>query len=481
MYYSHRVNTITAIEDLTRQLCNFKQPKQTCKVLQLCKLPCKEWLRYAYYHPESKYSRNRIGLEDNRFELFLICWKPGQGNERHGHCGSYCFFQVLHGELCEIIYKPHSEVVSSIEVYKAGQISRGVSLPKSESHEVKNNSSSSWAVSLHIYKKPTATNNVPGKEETIQLEYASIDGKPNDTKCLRLSENREFKTEYARIVNRLECLSSVRVPKKIKVSALRERLFLIAAVTSFVIALVALLLVTLTIKNEQANTVSSKSRFEICLNCSLLVLPTGHPVERKITITYSNDARDKCCAENEQELSTLMELILNASQVLTNEELFSFKKEKLPISAHKRLMQTNVPGQDSNDTHFVLEVDPMYNDPDIEHNSGVDLVPDGLKIIYTGIYYVYSSIEFQNQTVPVSSTKYHYIHRISPGNPSLSGVLLRMVLTVDTSSSPIRETTYTGGAFYLQSGDLIQICLSSSTKINKSPSSFMGLILLSTS
>ncbi|KAK7011851.1 hypothetical protein BgiMline_003543 [Biomphalaria glabrata] len=299
----------------------------------------------------------------------------------------------------------------------------------------------------------------------------------------RISTHRETDDVYdTRIVNRLECLSGFCVPKKRKVSSLRKRLFLIAALTSFVIALVALLLVTLTIKNEQENTVSSKSRFEICLNCSLLFLPTGHPVEREITITYSNDARDKCCVENEQELSTLMELILNAIQVRTNEELSSFTKEKLPISAHKRLMQTNLPGQDSKDTHFVLNVDPMYNDPAIEHNSGVDLVPDGFKIIYTGIYYVYSSIEFQNdQTVPVNSTHYHYTHRISPGNPSLSGVLLRMVLTVDTSSSPIRETTYAGGAFYLQSGDLIQICLSSPTKINKNSSSFMGLILLSTS
>uniref|UniRef100_A0A2C9LZ78 Cysteine dioxygenase n=1 Tax=Biomphalaria glabrata TaxID=6526 RepID=A0A2C9LZ78_BIOGL len=261
---------------------------------------------------------------------------------------------VLHGELREILYTAGNAFSKNEHVYKVGDVSWTVVLNESEWHEVKNNDSSSRAVSLHIYFKPTDKNQVFGEEEPRTLEHISEKGKPKDTKCLPLSDDPRYIRECywetddvhdTRTVNRLECLYGFCVPKERKVSALRERLFLIAAVISFVIALVALLLVTLTIKNEQENTVSSKSRFEICLNCSLLFLPTGHPVEREITITYSSDTREKCCAENEQELSILMDLILNASQVRTNEELSSFTKEKLPISAHKRLMQTNLPGQ----------------------------------------------------------------------------------------------------------------------------------------
>uniref|UniRef100_A0A2C9KSE1 TNF family profile domain-containing protein n=1 Tax=Biomphalaria glabrata TaxID=6526 RepID=A0A2C9KSE1_BIOGL len=182
------------------------------------------------------------------------------------------------------------------------------------------------------------------------------------------------------------------------------------AVISFGMALVALILVSLTISNinKQENMVSSKSRFEkICLNCSLLSLPTGDTKKRRIIITDINGFKDQCCAENELELSILLDLISNVSKLQTDADISILEKGKLPISAHKSFMQTNEPGQESNDTHFVLNVDPMYNDPAIEHNSGVDLVPDGLKIIYTGIYFVYSSIEFQNaQTVSVNSVSF---------------------------------------------------------------------------
>ncbi|XP_055875960.1 uncharacterized protein LOC106063440 isoform X3 [Biomphalaria glabrata] len=479
-------STIETIDDLIDHLQTIEEARDAHELLERCNIPIKEWIPYAFYKPSLNFSRNLIHEEVNGFELLLICWKPGQGNQRHNHCGSYCFMHVLHGELREILYRAKDSSKGDENVYRAGKVSWGVVAKESEWHEVKNNNSSSWAVSLHVYVKPIKENKVPSENEPIKLEYVSLYSKPNSPECLPLNNDRGFQRDCAQKYHRLresdESSNDVqRIKKDIPT---REKLFLIMAVISLGMALVALILVSLTISNinKQENMVSSKSRFEkICLNCSLLSLPTGDTKERRIIITDINGFKDQCCAENELELSILLDLISNVSKLQTDADISILEKGKLPISAHKSCMQTNEPGQDSNDTHIVLNVDPLYNDPAIEHNSGVDLVPDGLKIIYTGIYFVYSSIEFQNaQTVSVNSTHYHYIHRISPGNPSLSGVLLRMVLSVDKSSSPIRETTYAGGVFYLQSGDLIQICLSSPTKINKNSSSFIGLILLST-
>jgi uncharacterized NAD(P)/FAD-binding protein YdhS/quercetin dioxygenase-like cupin family protein len=56
------------------------------------------WVRFD----TSSYTRNLI-LRQERWELRLLCWRPGQGSSFHGHGPSACAFQVVRGSAHECI------------------------------------------------------------------------------------------------------------------------------------------------------------------------------------------------------------------------------------------------------------------------------------------------------------------------------------------------------------------------------------------
>lgn len=61
--------------------------------------------------------------------------------------------------------------------------------------------------------------------------------------------------------------------------------------------------------------------------------------------------------------------------------------------------------------HEGFEMDPL-----VEHVRGVEVLPDGLKIIHPGFYYVYSSIHFRPESPrPCKDFQYQvqkYCHRL---------------------------------------------------------------------
>ncbi|KAH9499664.1 hypothetical protein Btru_074372 [Bulinus truncatus] len=93
-----------------------------------------------------------------------------------------------------------------------------------------------------------------------------------------------------------------------------------------------------------------------------------------------------------------------------------------------------------------------------------------------GLYYVYNSVTFKSNITQPRKTLFSYVHRVSPNSPSNSGVLLRSALSCENCLG-ISETSYTGGVFYLQEGDIIQVCISQQATFDNE-STYVGLFLL---
>ncbi|XP_059160929.1 CD40 ligand-like isoform X3 [Physella acuta] len=118
-----------------------------------------------------------------------------------------------------------------------------------------------------------------------------------------------------------------------------------------------------------------------------------------------------------------------------------------------------------------------------QHNSGVDITQEGIKILFSGFYFIYSNVNFKPNTTQSSTyftyQWFQYVRRHSANNPVLSGVLLRTVHTTCDNCTNSQETAYTGGVFYLQTGDLIEVCVSGQGLVDFGPEqTYLGLFLL---
>jgi cysteine dioxygenase len=61
-----------------------------------------DWRAFALFD-EQHYTRNLVALEE-RFELMVLCWGPGQASPIHNHEGQDCWMAVLDGEIEEVRY-----------------------------------------------------------------------------------------------------------------------------------------------------------------------------------------------------------------------------------------------------------------------------------------------------------------------------------------------------------------------------------------
>lgn len=61
-----------------------------------------DWKDYVAYSDEC-YSRHYI-VQNQDFEMLILCWKPGQGSPIHNHAERGCVLKVLEGQLLETRY-----------------------------------------------------------------------------------------------------------------------------------------------------------------------------------------------------------------------------------------------------------------------------------------------------------------------------------------------------------------------------------------
>jgi len=62
----------------------------------------KDWEKYCLFS-DLHYTRNLVCTSE-KFELIVVCWKPGQASRIHNHASSNCWMGVLQGPMVESLY-----------------------------------------------------------------------------------------------------------------------------------------------------------------------------------------------------------------------------------------------------------------------------------------------------------------------------------------------------------------------------------------
>ena len=104
-----------------------------------------DYKQYVQFNNDH-YQKN-IVYQNHIFEIYIICWKPGQQSILHSHPKNGCLMKVLEGSLIEKRYGVHKETINR---YCKGNIS----FIKNDTHIVKNDSIIKNLVTLHIYSPP---------------------------------------------------------------------------------------------------------------------------------------------------------------------------------------------------------------------------------------------------------------------------------------------------------------------------------------
>lgn len=123
------------------------------------------------------YTRNCI-VNNEKFELILLCWEPGHATPIHDHGGEECWVSIIEGEFKETIYQLDDNdelkfVKSSIA--KTNDVTYMIDFMGFHSLE---NLSDKRSMSLHMYAKPIRSCNSydekSGKIINKDLEYTTI-------------------------------------------------------------------------------------------------------------------------------------------------------------------------------------------------------------------------------------------------------------------------------------------------------------------
>jgi cysteine dioxygenase len=139
-----------------------------------------DWHRYLNFRP-TKYTRNLVGLDD-RFELLVLCWNPGQETPIHNHEGQNCWMAVLQGELEEVHFAFPGEAAGSLRRlgsfdYRPGDV--GYIHDDIALHVIRPLGERP-CVSLHLYSLPFRECNIycpeTGRISRKTLSYDTVNG-----------------------------------------------------------------------------------------------------------------------------------------------------------------------------------------------------------------------------------------------------------------------------------------------------------------
>jgi cysteine dioxygenase len=145
-------------------------------IIRSMKMP-KRVFENCYSWSDEGYTRNCI-VENEKFELILICWEKGQATPIHDHGGEECWVRIIQGEFKETIYQMDKDgELNSVKstISKAGDVSYMVDFMGCHRLE---NLSDKRGISLHLYAKPIRNCNVFDNDLRVfvnkDLAYSTI-------------------------------------------------------------------------------------------------------------------------------------------------------------------------------------------------------------------------------------------------------------------------------------------------------------------
>lgn len=105
------------------------------------------------------YTRNCI-IDNEKFELILICWCEGHRTPIHDHGGEECWVKVIEGEFKETIYKENKEGELEVVTSSISKQNEVTYMKDFMGFHQLENLSNKRSLSLHLYAKPIRTCNV---------------------------------------------------------------------------------------------------------------------------------------------------------------------------------------------------------------------------------------------------------------------------------------------------------------------------------
>ncbi len=154
--------TLNSLSELVQVLDEVERKNYTT-ILKSMQLPKAEFEKFATWS-ETCYTRNCI-VENENFELILICWEKGQVTAIHDHGGEECWVYFVDGNFKENIYSQKENGELTIEKTtnaKPGDIAYMIDFMGFHNLE---NTSNKRAMSLHLYAKPIKNCNVYDTEK----------------------------------------------------------------------------------------------------------------------------------------------------------------------------------------------------------------------------------------------------------------------------------------------------------------------------
>lgn len=128
------------------------------KLLRGSQLEPSDVTNYCHFH-DLHYARNKVAGND-WFDLYIMCWKPGQASTIHDHAGSSCALRIIQGTASEQGYDrlgPESKYVrpTGITSYQNGEVCLA---QDGQIHKIYNASATENLVTMHIYSPPLKMN-----------------------------------------------------------------------------------------------------------------------------------------------------------------------------------------------------------------------------------------------------------------------------------------------------------------------------------
>ncbi|BFZ20915.1 hypothetical protein BsWGS_23954 [Bradybaena similaris] len=233
----------------------------------------------------------------------------------------------------------------------------------------------------------------------------------------------------------------------------------------------------------------------VCVSCQRLQQTFSRDVQLSSSISrLSREMRDgveTCCAGNQDQMAIIIELIRRKQAIVRAPVTYDpANVTSGPVSVHKcYLPPTNHStasghGHEFPDHNLPLRLNSSGKDFFMEHAESVEVLPSGYMVLVSGFYHVYSSLEFTARDgkpckdYPVRTWK-QIVVRSRPNDRTHSGAILSSAHTCCDDCTWIKETSYTGGTFYLQAGDHLHTEVSGMGLISfHAKSSYFGLMAI---
>ena len=264
------------------------------------------------------------------------------------------------------------------------------------------------------------------------------------------------------------------------------------SVVSLIISIVALMDAHNDVFSLETPCVECGKLSKTLHNQTLLHIPLLELIDKK----YEGGV-NKCCVSTNKLLSALIELSRIEPRESNKDPLPTYNPADFkfsPVSAHKRLyapefpfpvvFRDRVPHFIDKPVYLLFKSNKFSPDPLLEHERGVEVISDRLRIMYSGLYFVYSSIHFRPEsTQPCKDFQYQvfslYVVNVTPNDSTKTGNILRITHTCCNECQMYEETSYVGGVFQLEAGNDIQIAISGYGLFHsRQQSSFAGLFMI---